>query len=298
MVEKAHALHLQELQQTPHDFYFRYWRNGQIAETWRTGTNTYTGQIIHFTEKVVPPDKKTGEEKTRQLISETIPLDTAAARLLAKWASHIATIPPRCEIAGWQNCIDGTSYSFETSRPGSWTFASYVCPEWQQKELPEAARLIAYIDSIHKTLHFQDYRDRFYETLPAGTYTSDSWVFLTKSSPASEARLKKWQPNIHYHNAIRDTLNSYLAAELTRVLKQRDDSLPAFRSYAVRFSRHNRVTRITSIEPFRGVSRKPELWREKRIIRKALRRIPLDFVHSPRRYAKEIAVTNTTIYVF
>lgn len=298
VAKQSAEMNLENLIQTSHDFHFRYWRNGQVLETWRTDKNNYNGLIINYTEYFAAPDKKNGEKKPGQMVTEITPLDTADARFLAEWSEKITSIPPKSDIPGWQYCIDGTSYMFEISTSSSWVFKSYGCPEAHKNMLPEAAHMMQFIDTVYSRLDLYNRRQLFYSSLPPGTYSSNGWTFITTPTAKQQAIYKKRKPYFDYHDSIRDTLNHFLVNELTRVLQMRGDSLPHYRSYHILFSKHNRVRKITAIEPFRTASSRQQFRREKRIIRKAMRRIPLDFVHSPYWYQKEIMITDERIIVF
>lgn len=269
-------------------FHFRFWVNGQVIDIWSADHKTFHGQLTNYTESYEEYNMKKQEQPPSAFFFNQTVLDSFTSRTVFELAGAVISIPQQDSIEGWSHGNDGETFVFETSTSSFYSFKDYWTPSVFVTELSEAKQIQEFADTLRVLLNLEEEYDKFFETLKPGSYTTDNFMIMTKSSKRQSQKWKKYEPHWQYMETVRDTLNHYLSDTLAKIFLANNISIEP-RQYFLYISRHNRLKKIRTNYEFLQFSDRLEFLRDKKKIRKAFRHIHIDFVHAKRSYGVELS---------
>ncbi len=278
-------------------FHFRIWLDGQAVDIMTADYKTFTGILTNYIDSYEETNKKTLKSEPAKTFYTYVLLDTASARKTFELIKTVSSIPSQDSVAGWSRGCDGITYIFETSMPSYYSFKSYWTPGAQKSTLTEAIQIQNFVDTIVVLLNLKEEQDKFHATLKSGAYSLDHFGVMFIPSERQKKKWKKYEPHWNYLQSINDTLNNYLSDTLTKIFIANTISID-FRQYFLIFSRHNRLKKIKTNHEFIDFESRIEFYRDKRKIRKAFRKVRIDFVHAKRRYGKELGYWEGKVLVY
>lgn len=269
-------------------FYFRFHNAGQVLDLYSHDLKTFKGTVTCYTYAYELYDTKKQTQKTSALFSQQVKLDSSIARRIFQLTGTVSTIPTDDSIKGWRQGLDGVTYMFEHSSPASYSFKSYWTPSAQDSTLMEAKLIRLFVDTIYKLVVTKAEND-FFATLKPGSYTADNFIITYKPTEKQKARWKKYKPYRDYLNSVNDTLNRYLSDTLTQLLNAKGELLPEYTDYVLTFSPRNKLKKIKPKGGYLDLADWRDVHKGKRKLRKAFRKIRVNFVHSKVRYRKVVS---------
>jgi hypothetical protein len=294
---KAKQLGLPDLITSRDTFHFRFWANGQAVEIWSQDYKTFNGRVTNFTESYEEFDMKKQKQPPSTMFFNQTVLDSSASRKVFELTNAVISIPQQDSIEGWYNGFDGETYVFETSTSSFYSFKDYWTPSAYVDKLPEAKQVQSFADTLRVLLNLEEEYDNFFATLKPGSYTNDHFMIMTKVSERRAKKWKKYEPHWDYMETIRDTLNHYLSDTLTKIFLANNVSIES-RQYFLSISRHNRLKKIRTNDEFLFFSDRLEYLRDKRKIRKAFRKVRIEFVNAKRAYGIELDYQDQKVQIF
>jgi hypothetical protein len=285
--ERDDKLKLPHLISATDNFHFRFWTNGQAVDIWTNDNKIFFGLLTNYTDSYEPYDEEKQKSKPSTTFSSQVQLDTALARQSYNLINAIRSIPSEDSITGWELGFDGISYLFETSTPTYYSFKSYWTPTAQDSNLIEAKRIQQFVDDIYVLLNLRAEYDKFFATLKPGSYTSDHFIIIRKLTEKQIDNWKKYKPQRDYLASVEDTLNNYLSDTLTKIF-QKYGELECYDQFYLKFSRNNKLKKITTNSDFLDFSDRINYYRCRKKIRIAFRHVRVDFVDSKIGYWKEL----------
>ncbi|HBS87796.1 MAG: hypothetical protein A2W91_11225 [Bacteroidetes bacterium GWF2_38_335] len=290
--KKTSDLHLQNLLTSTDTFHFRFQDHSHVVDVFTTDNKTYHAMITCYTYSYISDDKK----KKPKVYSVQVESDPVLAEKIFYFAKQIDTIPTEDLIKGWNNGCDGVTYLFESSNPSSYYFKTYWTPKAQDSIVREAKIIQNFVDSLYSCLKLHEKFQSFFSTLKPGSYTNGSMI-ITKPSKKQIKRSIKYEPYRAYLETVNDTLNKYLSDTLTTLLQTNKADF-FYRTYYLKMSSKNKLKKIKTDEDFNAMDSKKNYKQNKKNIRKAFRRIKIDFVHSKVSYWKGIEYFRENVDVF
>jgi hypothetical protein len=294
--EKCGKLKLQNLISSTDNFHFRFWTDEQAMDIWTTDGITFNGMVTSYTNSYSYNEKKK-VQKPSQTYSKQIYLDTAISRKAFDLTKHIAKIPTDKLINGWTQGFDGLEYVFETSTPTTYSFRTYWTPTSQDSSLAEAKMVQAFVNDLDSLLGLGHKYSAFFATLKPGPYIGDGPMITTKLTAKQAKYSKETKPYRDYLDSVKDTLNHYLRDTLTKIFA-RYGGLKCYDEFFLKFSKNNRLIKITTNSKFTDREDKKDFLSCKKKIAAAFKLINIDFVHSQVAYQKELTFSEGKINVF
>ena len=294
--EKCEKLKLPQLISSSDNFHFRFWTDQQSVDIWTSDGITFNGLVTSYINSYVENDKKKPSKKTSETFLKQVSLDTAEARKAFYLTKHIAAIPTDKSIKGWVQGFDGTEYLIETSTLSTYNIRAYWTPTAQDSSLAEAKKIRSFIKDLDSLLGLPRKYNEFFATLKPGPYTGGS-MLITKLTKKQSEYFKRTKPYRDYLESVRDTLNHYLSDTLTKTFAKYG-ALQCYDEFFLKFSRNNRLLKITTNSEFTDREDKKQYRDCKKKIAAAFKLIRIDFVHSQVAYWRELTFWDGKVDVF
>jgi hypothetical protein len=294
-MEKVKSLKIKHLAASTDSFKLRFWRDQILFELTTNDYVHFNGFAIVFTNRL--PKKEKGK---RKLVYRKYPLSDSLLTEVYKEYLKVKDIPSEEEIKGWSSGCDGETYSIETTNACCYSYKSYWSPYAVMDEVPEAALIETFADTVREILNLKDINKNFVGQLSAGKYNDGSMFTLHVPSKAQiKYRTKHWS-DLVYLDKMRDSVNTYLSNRLTQIAHNKELKNWIF-SYRVVFSKHNKVFEIKPIDKRKYITRfqdRQDYIRCKISLRKMLQETDLSFIKSRIAYSKRIMYIAKNISVY
>ena len=286
--KKFEKLKLPELISSTDKFHFRFWADGQAVDIWTVDGVTFRGMVTSYTSSYQENVSTKKPEKDPQTFSKQVDLDTTTARKAFNLTRQIEAIPTDKLIKNWVQGLDGIEYVIETSTPAIYSFKTYWTPSVQDFSLAEAKKIKSFVKNLDSLLDLGHKYHQFFATLkPGNYYTGDGTMVAMKLTAEQNEYSKRTKPYRDYLESVRDTLNHYLSDTLTKIFARYGD-IKCYDDFVLKFSRGNRLIKITTKEKLTDEEDRREFRACKKKIEAAFEQIKIDFVHSQVTYWKEL----------
>jgi hypothetical protein len=160
-------------------FHLRFWQDGQAIDIWTVDNKTFQGKVTNFVWEYKSSFWNKKKPKTGKLFSNQNVLDAGQARTAYNLflIDSIAILPSEEKNPGWSKESEGITYCFEISTPHSYTFKSFWTPT-EKERLQEAKKILDFVKNINAYLNLSQFKTKFYDTLPAGSYSDGSMPLI------------------------------------------------------------------------------------------------------------------------
>ena len=147
--------------------HFRIWTNRQIIDISQNLNGTFEGKLITWTDEYIPND----EDPTNRSFIVAIDLNNDTFKLIRELihSSNILALPTDDSIKGWQQGVDGITYTIERSTKDYYSFKTYWTPK-AQDSIKEAKQVQEFVDSVFKLANAQIVWKEFSKTIPYECY--------------------------------------------------------------------------------------------------------------------------------
>tara|TARA_R110000823_G_C15872671_1_gene494288 strand:+ start:169 stop:1215 length:1047 start_codon:yes stop_codon:yes gene_type:complete len=295
------------LENSKYNFHFRYIKSGQIIDLHKENNGEFSGQITNFIQetKEVKTDYGYNSEPINYVFTKIKIAETKALKLgqyILKTKSN--EIPTDSLISNWNfNWLDCGAIKFKYKVKDKISSGTYTCPQNQNDSIKYVTNIKNLKDTIANILELKASFDDFTNKLPKGaSYKIDGWITMYKLSEKQLEWRKKNKPMRDYLKTIKDTIDNYLELELNRLIPNSAD-LDCFDDYRLTFNKNGRLKSMKVDMGFWERTFDKDYKKCRRILKKAFRKIRIDFIDP--KYAfyrdlsfggKEIYITDPTLY--
>ena len=277
-----------DIEKSDYVFYFRLLLSGQTVEIYSQDNETYNGKIINsikeYNQIKIEDEYRT---KATKLYSEKVPVESSKATFLVQQLieSGQFSIPTDTLIETWTRWyLHCGSLNFELKNDGKYLKQSFHCP-WSQPDSVEFKDVIlSNYDLLKRELKLDSIYQSFWSQLPKGkTYSRSGYGMTYIMTDKQEAAWKKDEPRRDYLKSIKDTIDSYLRAELDKQQIKLDD-INCFEDYRLTFNENGKLWKLkvsdyNKPKLFDGLGwyleDKREIRKCKKLIKKVFREIDL-----------------------
>lgn len=237
-----------DIEKSNFTFYFRLLLSGQTVEIYSQDNETYEGNIINSIKEY--NDIKFGNEYRTQatkLYTEKVHIESSTASSVAQQiiSSGQLSIPTDTLIEKWKRWyLHCGSLNFEIKYSGKYFEQSFHCP-WRQPDFVEfKAMILSNYDLLKRELKLDSIYHNFWSQLPKGkTYSRNGYGMTYIMTDEQEANWNKDKPRRDYLKSIRDTIDSYLRAELQKQQFKLDE-IHCFEDYRLTFNEDGKLWKL------------------------------------------------------
>lgn len=268
--------------------------NSQIVDIFSEKNNRYE-VIVTNTIRSYEDNSETGQNIGNQFVVQRVYIEEYQARKIANYLfkSGLYEVPTDTLIPNWRRpYLHCGSISLQYNINGKYAERIFHCP-WNQPDTVEFKQLIVSASNyIKDELKLDSLYRRFFYELPKGyTYSKDGYMMQYKMTEEEAESWQKIKPHLEYMQSVKDTLNSYLSKELTQLLGS-TENLFCYNQFFLEISKGGRLKKIFTNTTIDDVWLFGEYYRCKRKIRRAFRKVEIDFISPERAYVKELHFTS------
>lgn len=295
--ERDNKIGLQHLIKNTEKFYFRFRTFGQIVDIWSGENDTYYGQLTNYVD-TYESSKENGRKRKTKTYSTKIQLDSSIARKVFILTKTINSIPTDDSVKEWWHGFDGIIYTLETSYPTYYSFKTYWSPHAQDSTLVEAKLIQSFVDNINSTINLEYEWHIFFDTLKPGQYDCGASNILVKLSEKEIKRIEKNKPHNRYMNSVSDSLDHYLSDTLTKIVQAKELVFLEYIDYYLYFSPKNKLKKVRVRKDNFSFDEKMSFYKCRRRIKKAFKKIPIEFVDSKIGYWKMLNYFDNKVKIY
>jgi hypothetical protein len=279
---------LVDIEKSEYAFYFRLLLSGQTVEIFSQDNKNYQG-IISNSIKEYNQIKVDDEYRTQatKLFTEKVSIDSSVASSIAQQIieSGQPSIPTDTLIKSWTRWyLHCGSLNFEIQNNGKYIRQSFHCP-WSQPDSVEFKDVIlSNYDLLKRELRLDSIYQFFWSQLPKGkTYSRSGYGMTYIMTDEQKAAWNKDKPRRDYLKSLKDTIDSFLRAELEKQQIKLDD-IGCFEDYRLTFNEDGKLWKLkvsdyNKPKLFDGLGwyfeDKREIRKCKKLIKKVFREIDL-----------------------
>ena len=274
---------LQPIHATKYKTHIRVKMVGQIVDFYSLDNIKFNGLLTNYTSEYITiknKDNQQSQTKEYQCLIERVILSQTKVDSMVKilFQTGQADIPTDSLIPSWyQHFFDCNNLVFQFYSNGLYTKQTFRCPGGQKDDAAYINIIMGNFKSLKSIFQLDSIYDIFESKLPKGKYYSnDGYRMLYIMSQDQLDLWMKGKPMRDYLKSIKDTVDSYLKAELKKKQVELSTS-DCFQSYYLIFGKNGRLKKVM-ISP----NDKPKLiysygladyWSEKRQIKKCEHKI-------------------------
>lgn len=295
------------LENSAYNFHFRYIKSGQIIDLYSKDKLSFSGQIINFIQetKEVKTEYRYNAEPINYVFNKLQIADTSATKL-GKYILKEKTneIPTDSLISKWNfNWLDCGAIKFKYKLVDKISNQTYTCAQNQNDSIAYVVDIKNLKDMLSNDLELKSSFDNFTNELPKGaSYKIDGWITMFKLSEKQLEWREKNKPMRDYLKTVKDTIDNYLEFELNRLIPNSAE-LDCFDDYRLTFNKNGRLKSMKVDMGFWERMFDKDYQKCRRILKKAFRKIKIDFIDPKYVFyrdlsfgGKEIYITDPTLY--
>jgi hypothetical protein len=288
-------------------YHFRYQKSNQIVDLFSENGIEFNGQILNIVQenKDVKTNYGTDSKAYNYLFEPKVIRDSIATRAGQYILNTKAyTIPTDTLIKNWNsNWLDCNGIDFNYKVKATIYTKSYSCPWNQIDSVAHVIELKTLRDTLNEIIDLEKSYSFFKDQLPKGkSYTVNGWINMYIMTDKEYDSWKKAKPIRDFQKSIKDTIDDYLKTELNRLIPNSKE-LKCYDDYWLTFSKKGRLTKMNVNMGFWERLADKDYKKCRRILKKAFRKIRIDFIDPKYTFyrgltfgQKEIYITDPTIY--
>ena len=291
---------LPDIKKSDYKTYIRFKQNGQIVDFFSKDNRTYNGTVTNFVFQKVAHQREKKKTKLgsrgKQIIVQKLQLDsdtcTQIVQDIIRSGQMLLT-----SLSGFGADCSKLQFVFKIN--DSYIHQEFSCIDFIKDRIKEKAIISSNVQLISERLKLESplhrlpslvsHKEHYNYTYSIGSNVE--MMITTKRHHYSNRKYKMIVEEIKNNKSldtIYATLNYYIETELKKILSSQIRGYG--KVFILHFSKSNRLSKITTRSyPSNNEDKISRDCREcKRKLRKAFRKINLDFVHSNYRYSKKI----------
>ena len=242
---------LQPIQNTNFKSHFRISLTGQTIDFYSSDNFQFHGKLINYiTEYITVKSKDSDYDQSKeyQYVFEQIDLEQSKVdKIIEKFIkTGLPEIPTDTLIPSWQrNFLHCNNLVFQFNIDKKYTKQIFHCP-WGQKDSVEFKSIILdNYEILKSTFQLDTLYGIFENKLPKGkTYSRDGYRMMYRMTNQQSESWKKSQPQRDFMKAVKDTLDSYLNAELKKQ-NIKLNGIDCFEEYRLTFGKNGKLKSVT-----------------------------------------------------
>lgn len=265
---------------------------GQTIDLYSLDGQTYSGILTNYimeyaTVKVKGQNYK--NSKKYQYYIQQIKLEPVKVKLVVKAliSSGQNLIPTDTLINYWKKYfLHCGSVRFKFKVNGQYNNQSFHCP-WGQNDTVQYRNVImSNIELLDSALQLDSFYSTLKSQLPKGkTYSKDGYRMMYIMTENQSRKWRDSEPYRNYLDSVKHKLNNYLSDTLTTIFKT-FDNFNCYNEFFLYFSNKNKLKKIKTNRKPHDLTEKIEFYKCKKKIRRAFRKVEIDFINSKVGYRK------------
>ncbi len=165
--EFATEISLPLLQNSTTEEFYRFWIINQVIDVWKCANGSFSGSITSWAKESV----RENEIRTSKIFVKSAKISQDTSKLIRDLYinSRMLDLPTYHSINGWHQGLDGFTYIIENTTTKNYNFKTYWTPE-AQENLPEAKKLIEFINTLKKQSNSKSIWNSFANIIPFDCY--------------------------------------------------------------------------------------------------------------------------------
>lgn len=283
-------------------YHFRFDKEGQIIDLFSEDGDLFEGRIINHIYEYKDVRRNYGKESViNGYIYETKELDESLASEVGKYLidKKAYAIPTDSLIPNWNLFwFDCGGISLESKINSKIFLSSYSC-HWNQADSVKYITQIKEInEKIIQILQLERSYADFKSKLKRGkTYSSDGHMLQYILTKREQKKRKKEKPQRDYLESISDTITNYLVNQINSLISN-SSSIDCYDEYYIYFSKRGKLKKIKGDIELREIIFDKDYRKCRRILKKAMKKIKIDFVDPKYKFIRQISFYRDGIDVY
>lgn len=282
--------------------HFRISFTGQIIDLYSNNNSEFKGSLtnIAITNKKLNSSEGQEQKGKTQFIFQVKPIDK---QILSQVANHILksgqdSIPTDTLIKSWNKYfLHCNSIRFEFKINGEYSEQNFHCPWGQNDSLIYKKTIVSNYKYLLKELNLELLYRQFIDELPKGrSYSKDGYMWMYLMTERQLAYYQKIKPHRDYMVSVKDTLNKYLSDTLTKIFSKKG-ILNCYYQFFLNFSKNGELKKIRTNTTFADLEDRLDYYKCKRKIRKAFKKIRIDFIKPRSSFGKELNFIDNEVII-
>ena len=292
---------LKSVSTSKNQYHFRYQNSNQIIDLYSDNGVNFKGKIINTAQENREIKTNYGtDSKAFNYIYETEEIQKSAATKAGKFilSTESYSIPTDSLIKNWNfNWLDCSGIDIDYKVKSKLFTKSYSCP-WNQKDSTNyVIELKTLMDTLNEFLNVKNSYSQFKNRLPKGkSYTVNGWINMYVMTDKEHEAWKKSEPIRNFQKSIKDTIDNYLEMELNRLIPNSTE-LKCYDEYRLTFSKNGRLKKMDVDLGFWEKFTDKDYKACKRILKRAFRKIRIDFIDPKYTFQRDLVFGQKEIYI-
>lgn len=284
------------------EYHFRYKKSNQIIDLQSENGINFKGQIINLIQenKEVKTDYGKDSRAFNYIFErKEIPSSEAskAGQLILNQKSY--SIPTDSLINNWSfSWMDCGAIKFDYKVKTNFYQKTYTCARNQKDSLEFVIEIKKLTDSLSQILELKKSYDDFNSRLPKGKYyTIGGWIIMYIMTEKQSEGWRNGKPIRDYKKSIKDTIDNYLELKLNELIPNSTE-LNCYDDYSLTFSKKGKLKSMKVNMGFLERMFDNDYKKCRRILKKAFRKIKIDFIDPKYEFYRNLRFGQKEIYIY
>lgn len=279
-------------------FHIRIHLQSQIIDLFDGSSYQSKGTITNIIKKYSNESNDLQEISKEEYAFQQIPIEADKVKQIIGYVlkSNLSKIPTDSLIPDWGRYMHCSNIIVQYCVEGNYTEKRYNCPWSQPDTVKFKEALVSLSNYLSIQLNLDSLYMQFFDQLPKGyAYSKNGYIMQYKRTDEEIEDWKKMEPHWKYMQSVKDSLNTYLSKELTRLISI--SNFDCNNQFFLELSKKSRLKKIYTNTKVDDVWLVGEYYKCKREIRKAFRKIRVDFISPEKAYFKELMLFEDRIVI-
>lgn len=283
-------------------YHFRFDKEGQLIDLFSDNGNTFKGRIINHIYEYKQVKGEYGKESIiNNYVFEQKEIDDSLSSEIGKYLieKKVYTIPTDSLIPNWNFFWLHCGAITLESKIDSQTFlSSFICHWNQEDSIKHIFQIKEANEKINEILELEKSYSVFKVKLERGkTYSSDGYMLQYFLTEKQQKRRNRGEPKREYLKSISDTITNHLENRINSLISN-PNTLDCFDEYYIIFSKRGKFKKLKFNTKFRERFFDKEYQKCRRIIKRAMKEIKIDFVNPKYEFVRKISFYKDEINVY